>query len=201
MWGVPKRSEQVLRFMHRSAQVGLQEVQSDRRRWPDGVRVKHWVNKNSLKCYDKGSILRVKATINEPRDFRSFRAAEKSPDGPKRWRELRRSVSDFHRRSEVSRAATERYLTALAAVHVQTRLAEQACRPVRRDGRRYRALNPLGESDAQLMIIVNRAEFPSTVFVIVICVPISTRRLRTNKSNAEKWRQWDVACGCCGRMG
>lgn len=54
-------SEQVLRFMHRSAQIGLQEVQSDRRRWPDGVRVKHWVNKNSLKCYDKGSVLRVEA--------------------------------------------------------------------------------------------------------------------------------------------
>ena len=155
-------SEQVLRFMHRSAQVGLQEVQSDRRRWPDGVRVKHWVNKNSLKCYDKGSVLRVEATINEPTDFRSFRAAENSPGGPKRWRELRRSVSDFHRRSEVSRKATERYLSALAAVHVQTRLAEQAaqvCRPVQRDGHRYRALNPLGEGDAELMTIVNRAEF------------------------------------------
>jgi hypothetical protein len=88
-------SEQVLRFMHRSAQVGRQDVKSARRRRPDGVRVKHWVNKNSLKCYDKGSILRVEATINEPRDFRSFRAAEKSPGGPKRWRELRRSVSDF----------------------------------------------------------------------------------------------------------
>ena len=106
--------------------------------------------------------MRVEATINEPRDFRSFRAAEKSPAGPKRWRELRRSVSDFHRRSEVSRAATERYLTALAAVHVQTRLAEQAaqvCRPVRRNGHRYRALNPLGERDAELMTIVNRGEF------------------------------------------
>lgn len=155
-------SEQVLRFMHRSAQVGLQEVQSDRRRWPDGVRVKHWVNKNSLKCYDKGSVLRVEATINEPRDFRSFRAAEKSPGGPKRWRELRRSVADFHRRSEVSRAATERYLTALAAVHVQTRLAEQAaqvCQPVRRDRYRYRALNPLADSDAEVMTVVNRGEF------------------------------------------
>jgi hypothetical protein len=155
-------SEQVLRFRHRSGQVGLQEVQSDRRRWSDGVRVKHWVNKNSLKCYDKGSVLRVETTINEPRDFRSFRAAEKSPGGPKRWRELRRSVCDFHRRSEVSRAATERYLTALAAVHVQTRLAEQAaqvCRPVRRDGYRYRALNPIGDSDAKLMTVVNRGEF------------------------------------------
>ena len=107
-------SEQVLRFMHSSGQVGLQEVQSDRRRWPDGVRVKHWVNKNSLKCYDKGTVLRVEATINELRDIRSFRAAEKSHGGAKGMAQTRRSVSDFHRRSEVSRKATERYLTALA---------------------------------------------------------------------------------------
>ena len=45
---------------------------TDRRRGSDGVRVKHWVNKNSLKFYDKGSILRVEATINEPRDFAAF---------------------------------------------------------------------------------------------------------------------------------
>ena len=71
-------------------------------------------------------------------------------------------MADFYRRAEVSRAATERHLTALAAVHVQTPLKEQAakvCRPVRREGQRYRALNPLADNDAQLMAIVNRGEF------------------------------------------
>jgi hypothetical protein len=135
---------------------------TDRRRGSDGVRVKHWVNKNSLKFYDKGSVLRVEATINEPREFRSFRAAENNPHGPKQWRILRRSVADFYRRAQVSRAATERHLTALASVHIQTPLKEQAarvCRPVRHKGQRYRALNPLGDSDAQLMTLVNRGEF------------------------------------------
>jgi hypothetical protein len=156
-------SEQMLRFMGRSGKPGLHDdVQSNQRRWADGVRVKHWVNKNSLKAYDKDSILRVEATVNEPKDFRSYRCAEKKPGGPKRWRILRRSVADFYRRAEVSRAATERYLTALAAVHVKTSLGEQAaqvCRPVRRDGHRYRALNPMAENDAQLLAIVNRGEF------------------------------------------
>ena len=156
-------SEQVLRFMGRSGKPGLHDdVQSNQRRWADGVRVKHWVNKNSLKAYDKDSILRVEATVNEPKDFRSYRGAEKKPGGPKRWRILRRSVADFYRRAEVSRAATERYLTALAAVHVKTSLGEQAaqvCQPVRRDGHRYRALNPMAENDAQLLAIVNRGEF------------------------------------------
>jgi hypothetical protein len=107
-------------------------------------------------------VFRSEATINEPKDFRVWRGPENNPEGPKRWRILRRSVADLYRRAEVSRAATDRYLTALAAVHVQTPLAEQAarvCRAVRRDGRRYRALNPLGEADAQLLAIVNRGEF------------------------------------------
>lgn len=155
--------EQVLRFMGRRAKPGLHdEIQSNQRRWQEGVRVKHWVNKNSIKAYDKDSILRVEATLNEPKDFRSYRCAEKKPGGPKRWRILRRSVADFHRRAEVSRAATERYLTELAAVHVKTKLGEQAaqvCRPIRRDGRRYRALNPMADNDARVLAIVNRGEF------------------------------------------
>lgn len=156
-------AEQVLRFWGRSGRVGVNdEVMTDRRRGTEGVRVKHWLNQNSLKCYDKGSILRDEATINEPKDFRVWRAPEHNPAGKKQWRPLRRSVADLHRRAEVSRAATERHLTALAAVHVQTPLAKEAaqvCRPVRRHGRRYRALNPLGEADAQLLTIVNRGEF------------------------------------------
>jgi hypothetical protein len=156
-------AEQVLRFWGRPGRVGVNdEVMTDRRRGTDGVRVKHWLNKNSLKCYDKGSILRDEATINEPKDFRVWRAPEYNPAGEKHWRVLRRSVADLHRRAEVSRAATERHLTALAAVHVQTPLAEEAeqvCRPVHRHRRRYRALNPLGEADAQLLTIVNRGEF------------------------------------------
>ncbi len=156
-------AQQVLRFWGRSGRVGVgDEVMTDRRRGSDGVRVKHWVNKNSLKFYDKGSVLRVEATINEPREFRSFRAAENNPHSTRQWRILRRGVADFYRRAEVSRAATERHLTALASVHVQTPLKEQAaqvCRPVRHKGQRYRALNPLGDHDAQLMAVVSRGDF------------------------------------------
>jgi hypothetical protein len=156
-------SEQVLRFMGRSGKPGLHdEIQSNQRRWQEGVRVKHWVNKNSIKAYDKDSILRVEATVNDPKDFRSYRCAENHPEGPKSWRILRRSVADFHRRAEVSGAATGRYLTGLAAVHIKTKLGEQVaqiCRPVRRDGRRYRALNPMADNDAQLLTLISRGEF------------------------------------------
>lgn len=157
-------SEQVLRFMGRpiAAPHRHDQVQTDRRRGPDGVRIKHWLNKNSLKCYDKGSVLRVEGTINEPKDFRVWRGPENNSAGPTQWRILRRSVADLHRRAQVSQAATERYLTALAAVHVSSSLAEEAvgvCRALRRQGRRHRALNPFNEKDAQLFAAINRGEF------------------------------------------
>jgi hypothetical protein len=34
------------------------------------VRVKHWLNGNSVKMYDKaGTILRIETTIGNPKDF------------------------------------------------------------------------------------------------------------------------------------
>jgi hypothetical protein len=156
-------AEQVMRYMGRVGRVGIHDaVVTDRRRRSEGVRVKHWLNKNSLKFYDKGSVLRDEVTINEPKDFRVWRRAENKPQSKPQWRVLRRSVADFGRRVEVSRKATDRHLTALAAVEIDSPLAQEAaqvCRPVRREKQRHRALNPMGEADAELMAAVNRGEY------------------------------------------
>jgi hypothetical protein len=151
-------SQQVLRFLQRK---GAGEVKSDRRLGPDGIRVKHWLNDNSLKLYDKGSVLRSEVTINNPKDFRVFRASESKPDGEKSWRILRRTVADVPRRAEVCRGATHRHLQALSVVKLNTPLAQEAerlCRPIRKGGRRHRGLRPLG-GDAPLLQAVNRLEF------------------------------------------
>jgi hypothetical protein len=50
------------------------EVISSYKKRPEGVRVKHQVNANSVKMYDKkGSGLRVEATINNVRDFKVYK--------------------------------------------------------------------------------------------------------------------------------
>ena len=143
------------------------EVISDLKRRQEGVRAKHSVNGNSVKMYDKaytpvGNVFRVEATTNRPREFRTFRRVEGQPKGPKKWRVLRRSVSDLPRRAEISRAINGRYLAALAATNGTTPLTEAAatvCRPVRRRGRRYRALNPWSPQDAALLEAVSGADF------------------------------------------
>jgi len=143
------------------------EVISDIKCRQEGVRAKHSVNGNSVKMYDKaytpvGNVFRVETTTNRPQEFRTFRRPEAQPKGPKRWRVLRRSVADMPRRAEVSLAVNGRYLAALASTSGATPLAESAakvCRPRRRQGRRYRGLNPWSPPDAALLEAVSCADF------------------------------------------
>ena len=109
------------------------EISSNLKERVEGVRLKHWLNGNALKIYDKDSVLRVETLIRDPGDFKVYRPAEGAADGPKDWRPLRKGVADLHRRAEVSQGANGRYLEALAAVQDTTplrQLAEPLCRPV-----------------------------------------------------------------------
>lgn len=130
---------------------------------PEGVRLRHTVNGNSLKVYDKqGSVLRVETTLVHPEHFKVYRPAEGDPQKRLRWQRLRRGVADLWRRGEVSRAANQRYLDALASVTGKTPLRQEAltvCRPTTVDGQRYRALNPWAPADAALLEAISRGEF------------------------------------------
>jgi hypothetical protein len=154
-------AEQVLGFLGRK-QAGNSEVKTDRRRREPGVRVKHWIDENSQKMYNKGASLRVETTINNPKAFKVYRPSECAPQGQKAWRALRRTVADLPRRAQVSRAACERHLEALAAVECTIPLGEAVapiCRPITRHGRRYRALRPMAEFDQAVLRAINHVDF------------------------------------------
>ena len=138
------------------------QVVSDLKVRPEGVRIKHRVNGNSIKMYDKqGRVLRVEATINEPKDFKVYRPKEGGPADDLAWRTMRRGVADLHRRAKVSQAANERYLDALAEVDAEKPLRELTdglgC-PVKWKGKRVRALHPWGQ-DAAWLEVIGRGEF------------------------------------------
>ena len=160
-------SVRVLRFLGRSGRLAsgtTVEVHSDVQAVEESVRLKHWVNGNSVKMYDHGNVLRVETTINRPKEFRSYRSAVGDPEGAKDWRVMRRGVADTHRRAEVSQASNERYLESLAAVAATTTVAEatkgwaeRVAEPGRggKAGRKLRALNPLSAADAALLTAVS----------------------------------------------
>ena len=130
---------------------------------PEGVRLRHALNGNSLKIYDKeGTILRVETTIVHPEEFKVYRPVCDSADGQLKWQRLRRSVADLYRRAEVSQAANSRYLEALASVTGTTPLFQEAqsvCRALMVKGRPYRALNPWSTQDSALLEAITRGEF------------------------------------------
>jgi hypothetical protein len=139
------------------------EVVSDLKQRPEGLRVKHRLNRNWIKMYDKQqSVLRVETVINDPADMKAFRPKEGDEEGKKSWRKLRKGVADAQRRAEISQAANERYLEALATVADGTplaKVADKVCQRVSWRGRKQRALNPLAAEDAGLLEAVNRGEF------------------------------------------
>jgi hypothetical protein len=159
-------SADVLRFLGKRRLVQKftkAEILSHLVRRAEGTRVRHALNGNSVKMYDKqGSVLRIETTINHTREMKVYRASESDPEGPKDYRILRKGVADLHRRSEISQKANTRYLEALSAVDSEKTLAEAAapiCRRTAWKGRSVRAINPLSEEDAELLLAVNRGEF------------------------------------------
>jgi len=156
-------SPAVMRFLGKlppSGQLGrfAGEVASDYRKRVEGVRLKHWVNHNSIKLYDKGPVVRVETTLNDMRDLKAPRCVE----GQVVYRPMRKGVADIRRRAEVSQASNERYLEAMAAVSTPTplkTLTDCLDRPVKWKGRSARGLNLLGQADASLCAAVGRGEF------------------------------------------
>ena len=120
------------------------------------------MNGNSLKTYDKaysemGSVLRgAETTINRVEGLRAYRPKEGGPEEDLAWRALRKGIADLHRRAEISQRANERLLNALASVDDNRTLEELTAplqRPVVWNGRRVRALRPLGEDQALLAAV------------------------------------------------
>lgn len=168
-------STDVLRFLGHKTQANGRvhgnlegEVLSSLKARPEGLRLKHQANGNSIKLYDKqGSVLRVETTMNRPHQFRVYRASERDPEGKKRWQVLRKGIGDLYRRAEICQAINGRYLEALASVRAGQsagELVKTVCRPVQEEGRRFRALNPWSEPDAALLQFINRGEWTVSGF-------------------------------------
>ena len=157
-------SPDVLRFLGQRRPTRSQgQVTSTLKQRPEGVRIRHSVNANSIKLYDKQSlILRVETTINDPKQFKVYRASEKDPEQVLKWLPLRFGVADLWRRAQVSQAANRRYLEALASTTGRTPLCREArgvCQAIVLKGQRYRALNPWTQEDGALLEAINRGEF------------------------------------------
>jgi hypothetical protein len=154
--------EDVLRFLGRKLSPALKaEVTSDHKHRPEGRRVKHRVGKNSIKMYDKHSVLRVETTINHPRDFKVLNVEETDQGIVRRWVPMSKNVSNLRRYFQVASAANERYLDAMANVVPRgeaVRALDDLCQSHVVEGRRIAKLAPLGPQDTELFRAALRGE-------------------------------------------
>jgi hypothetical protein len=164
------RSTDLLRFLgYRVRQDGKPredlagEVTTRIKELVEGICVKHQVNNNLLKMYDKfGEVLRLETLLRDERDFKVYRTSENDPQGKMSYLRMRKGVADLHQRAEVSRKVNERYAASLATVEEKTTLGEltkDLGKATEWKGRSVRALNPLAPADVALLEAVSRGEF------------------------------------------
>jgi hypothetical protein len=157
------RCKDVLRFLGRHlTKANTEEVTSELRELAEGIRIKHRVGENSIKMYDKQkSVLRIETTINNPRPFRACRETIQDGQPRLKWLPMRKGLADIARRVQISRAANQRYLEALAVVDKPAptkEVLDPLSRPVQKDGRAYRPLRPIAPDDTKLFAAVLRGE-------------------------------------------
>lgn len=152
----------LLRFLGRVAPGQFRgEAHSTLIHRPEGIRIRHWLDENSIKMYDKGErLLRVEMTLNNPDRFKVLR--RRPSDRRLDWLPLRRGIADLRRRAELGRAAAARYLDALSVVGDPTpshHLLDSVSHGVTRHGRPYRPLRPISPEQAPLFRTILQGEF------------------------------------------
>ena len=124
-----------------------------------GTCIKHYMKNNWLKMYDKlGLILRIETVINQPGEFKVFRACQHRDGSTSTgWYPMCKGVGNFHHYQSHALACNQRYLEALAAVDDPTPgyddLAQFDGRR-RQQGRSYAGFNPARQEEIRLFAAV-----------------------------------------------
>jgi len=125
------------------------EILSRAKLWYNGLRVRHWNGKNSVKFYNEHNVLRFEMTMNDPKKYKIYRHTEKQDKSePKKLMPIRKGIADITVRAAVSSQVVDRFTEHMASAKETTRLEEllaSISAPVIRDGKRSRALDAFGK--------------------------------------------------------
>ena len=128
----------------------------------DGIRLRHWVDKNSVKIYNEQNVLRVKTTINDPGKFKVFRHKQgQDANEPKQRLPMRKGVMDTPLRASVSQDVNNRFMDDLATMQEKTPvrdLMNDLTAHIMKNGRRFRGLDPVGK-DRELLLTLSDPAF------------------------------------------
>jgi len=157
-------SRDILRFLQRRISCRFNgEIRTDLKHRVEGIRIKHWVEENSVKMYDKqGCVLRIETTINNPRRWKVWRRTTRKGKRCRAWIPMRRGIIDTPRRAELCRAVNQRYLDALSVVGeplASHQVLDPVSKTLKRNGRSFRPLRPISPEDAKLFAVICNGGF------------------------------------------
>ena len=128
----------------------------------DGIRLRHWVDRNSVKIYNEQNNLRVETTINDPGKFKVFRHKQgQDKDEAKQRLPMRKGVMDIPLRAAVSQEVNNRLIEDLANLNEKTPVhdvMDELMRPVTNNGRNFHGLDPVGK-DRELILLLSDPAF------------------------------------------
>jgi len=115
----------------------------------DGIRLRHWVDQNSVKIYNEQNNLRVETTINDPGKFKVFRHKQGQDETEAKQRlPMRKGVMDTPLRAAVSQDVNNRLMEDLVTLQEKSPirdLMDDLVAPIKKNGRNFRGIDPIGK--------------------------------------------------------
>jgi len=143
------------------------EVTGNTKRFIQGYRVKHYLDRNSIKMYDKHTVLRVETTINNPRSFKIYKTVERNGKKIKAWVPMGKAVSNMYRYAQIAQSSNTKYLNSLSLVNQSEQLGKQIEQISKRISiqnrnnkqQNFSALNLLSRETCLILEAINDGQF------------------------------------------
>lgn len=187
-------SDRVLRYMGRPVTkegqphpLSKPELFTRVNLWNDGMRIRHWVDNNSVKLYNEQNVLRFEMTMNKPEKYRVYRNTQGDHSGSKKLLPMRKGIADINVRAKVSDDRVNSFTEHIATVEDKTpvfELISDVSQPIRSKGKRIRSLDLTGK-DRELLQIVSD--------------PMFNVNFITNKALQQKLQSLEWAHGMTGK--
>lgn len=147
--------ERVLRYMGKPVRENGQphwsskpEIVTRLSQWYDGVRIRHWDGKNSLKFYNEHNVLRFEFTMNSPEKFKIYRTVEGDDGGTKKFLPMRKGIADIAPRMDISSSRIKNFTEHMATMEEDVTVSEvlsEVSKKIKKGGKSYRALDVTGK--------------------------------------------------------
>ncbi|GHV24114.1 hypothetical protein FACS189465_0660 [Clostridia bacterium] len=158
-------SERILRFMGGPVKADGQphhaakpELITRINQWYDGLRVRHWLGRNSLKFYNEQNVLRFEMTMNDPTKYRIHRHIEGQKESPKKLLPMRKGIADIAVGTKICHDRVNSFTEHMGTFTDTTPIKDifmPFSKPVISNNKRFRALDIFGKDQELLLAIAD----------------------------------------------